>query len=50
MRRFMVVILVIMLLAAFVSMSGGPQYALAQAGTGPCDIYAAGGTPWRYRG
>src|SRR6266487_5681765 len=45
MRRFRLVILVIMLLAALVSMSGGPQYALAQTGTGPCDIYAAGGTP-----
>ncbi len=45
MRRFILVILVIMLLAALVSMSGGPQYVLAQAATGPCDIYAAGGTP-----
>src|SRR6266567_2642915 len=45
MRRFRLVILVIMLLAALVSMSGGQQYALAQAATGPCDIYASGGTP-----
>ena len=45
MRRFMLVILIVMLLAAVVSMSGGQQYAFAQAATGPCDIYAAGGTP-----
>src|SRR6266540_4651600 len=45
MRRFILVILVIMLLAALVSMSGGPQYVLSQAATGPCDIYASGGTP-----
>jgi hypothetical protein len=44
MRRFMLVILVIMLLAALVGMSAGPQKVFA-AGTGPCDIYAAGSTP-----
>src|SRR6185295_1527161 len=45
MRRFMLVIPIVMLLAAVVSMSGGQQNAFAQATTGPCDIYAAGGTP-----
>jgi non-reducing end alpha-L-arabinofuranosidase len=45
MRRFVLVILVTMLLAALVNLSGGQQYAFAQAVTGPCDIYAAGGTP-----
>src|SRR5256714_11977615 len=45
MRRFMLVILVIMSLVALGSISGGQQYALAQAATGPCDIYASGGTP-----
>jgi hypothetical protein len=45
MRRFRLVILVIMSLVALGSISGGQQYALAQAATGPCDIYAAGGTP-----
>ncbi|MEO8606338.1 MAG: arabinofuranosidase catalytic domain-containing protein [Chloroflexota bacterium] len=41
MRRFLVVIT---LLAAVVSMSLNQQQAVA-AGTGPCDIYASGGTP-----
>src|SRR5690349_4835549 len=44
MRRLLVVILVIMLPAVFLCMSGGQQQAFA-AGTGPCDIYASGGTP-----
>jgi len=45
MRRFMLVVLVTMLLVALVSIRGGQQYVFAQSATGPCDIYAAGGTP-----
>src|SRR5512144_1612520 len=45
MGRFKLVILVIMLLAAIVSMSGGQQNVSAQGTTRPCDIYASGGTP-----
>src|SRR6266496_5366930 len=37
-------ILVILLFAVLISMSVGQQQVVA-AGTGPCDIYASGGTP-----
>jgi non-reducing end alpha-L-arabinofuranosidase len=43
MKRLMVVIPVVMSLAAVIKMSAGPQQVLS-AGTGPCDIYASGGT------
>src|SRR5436305_15086450 len=42
MRRL---VLVVLLFAALVGMTGGQQSVLAQSGTGPCDIYASGGTP-----
>src|SRR4051812_43140062 len=45
MRRFKLVVLVVMSLAAVVGVSGGRQSVFAQAATRPCDIYASGGTP-----
>src|SRR5947208_13226975 len=42
MRRL---VLVVMVLAALIVMIGGQQSVLAQSATGPCDIYASGGTP-----
>jgi hypothetical protein len=44
MKRFIVVVSVLLLLAALARMKVGRQQLFA-AGTGPCDIYASGGTP-----
>jgi hypothetical protein len=45
MRRFKLVLPVIMLIAAFVGIGVGQRYVSAQTAQGPCDIYASGGTP-----